>query len=97
MTNKFKEVQIKAEILNELYELVESNERRYLADYTPVGEKQSVDWRTGELMWEDEEKTIPKMEKVWDYVEKDDEEITPEDRLRIKIYQQIKTQLEKMI
>ena len=97
MANKFKEMQIKAEILNELYEVVESKERYYCSEYKPVGEKQACDWRTGELFWEDEEHTIPKMEKVWDYVPKNEEDLTEEDKLRLKACQQIKAQLEKMI
>ena len=97
MTNKFKEMQIKAEILSELYEAVESKERYFGSEYKPVGERQASNWRTGELFWEDEEQTIPKMESVWDYVPKNEEDLTEEDKLRLKLCHDIKTALEKMI
>ena len=97
MANKFKEKQILAEILNELYEEVESKERSAHTSYQPIGERQATNWKTGELVWEDEEHTIPKMEKYWDYVDKADEDLTEEDRIRIKVCQHIKSQLEKMI
>ena len=97
MANKFKEKQILAEILNDLYNEVEEAEKRARATYQPVGEKQSYDWRNNELLWEDEEKTIPKMEKDWGYVDKDEDDLTEEDKIRIKVCQYIKTQLEKMI
>ena len=97
MANKFKEKQFTAEVLNDLYEEVESKERSARTKYEPVGEKQARDWRSGELQWEDEEQTIPKMEKEWGYVDKDEDELTDEDRLKIKVCQQIKAQLEKLI
>lgn len=97
MANKFKEKQILAEILNDLYNEVEGKEKSARLSYEPVGEKQDSDWRTGELLWQDEEHTIPKMVKAWDYVEKSEEDLTEEDLIRIKVCQQIKAQLEKMI
>ena len=97
MANKFKEKQFLAEILSDLYNEVEQKEKCTRTNYVPVGEKQSKDWRSGELLWEDEEKTIPKMEKEWGYVDKDEEDLTDDDTLRIKVCQYVKTQLEKMI
>ena len=97
MTNKFKEKQFTAEILADLYDEVESKERNIRTHYQPIGEKQAFDWRNNELVWEDEEKTIPKMEKEWGYVDKDEEELTEEDKMKLKVCQQIKTQLERMI
>ncbi len=95
MANKFKEKQILAEILNELYKIVDDKENSVQNEYVPVGEEQEKDWRTGELKWEDEEQTIPKMTRKWDYVPK--EELDEEDTIRIKVCQHIKTQLEKML
>jgi hypothetical protein len=97
MTNKFKEKQILAEVLSELFETVEIKEKSVRTDYKPVGEKQGTDWRTGELQWEDEEKTIPKMVPDYANVEKTAEEFTEEDKLRLKVYAFVKAQLEKMI
>ena len=97
MTNKFKEKQAIAEILDELYRIVDEKENSAHTEYKVVGEEQAKDWRTGELQWEDEEKTIPKMTGKWDYVVKTDEELDREDLAKIKACQYIKAQLEKMI
>ena len=97
MRKAFAMSQFTAEILADLYEEVESKERNIRTHYQPIGEKQAFDWRNNELIWEDEEKTIPKMEKEWGYVDKDEEEFTEEDRMKLKVCQQIKAQLEKMI
>lgn len=97
MTNKFQEKKILAEVLNDLYEVIESKEKSVKQDYRKVGEKQATDWRTNELQWEDEEKTIPKMVPDYDYVEKTDAEFTEDDMLRLKVYQLMKTKLENMI
>lgn len=97
MANKFKEKQILAEILNDLYEEVEQKEKNVRTTYSPIGEVQDKDWRSGELLWEDEEKTIPKMTKEWGYIDKNEEDLTEDDRIKLKVCQNIKAQLEKMI
>lgn len=97
MANKFQEKQILAEVLNELYSTLEEKEKSVHRDYRVVGKKatQRRHWNTGELMWEDDEKTIPLMEDDWQYVEKED--LTEEDVLKIKVYKYVMAQLEKMI
>ena len=99
MANKFKEKQIMAEILNELYNVVDKKEEDCRQEYRKIGvtDEQAKHWKTGELLWEDAEKTIPKMVDVWDYVMKSDEEMSEDDYVRIKVCQYIKSQLEKMI
>jgi hypothetical protein len=97
MTNKFKEKQALAELLEKLYRIVDEEEDGAHKSYEIVGQEQAKDWRTGELQWEDEEHTIPKMTGKWDYVVKDDEELCPEDLAKIKACQYVKAQLEKML
>ena len=99
MTNKFQEKQILAEVLDELYRTVEAKEKAVHCEYKIVGKSdvQSKNWRTGELEWEDEEKTIPKMEDIWKDVPKNDDELTENDLLRIKVYKSVMAQLEKLI
>lgn len=97
MANKFEEKRILAEVLNELYDDVQRKEDSVHTEYKIVGEEQAKDWRTGELKWEDEEKTIPTMTNKWDTVSKADEDLTDEDKLKIKVYQYVKSQLEKML
>ena len=95
MANKFQEKKILAELLNDLYNVVEEKENETRREYKVVGEEQDKDWRTGELKWEDDEQTIPKMTAKWDYAPK--EELTEEDMIRLNMCQHIKTQLEKML
>lgn len=97
MANKFKEKQILAELLEELWANIDRKEVDAHTEYKITGktETQAKDWRTGELRWEDEEKTIPKMEDKWETVPK--ETLNEDDEIRIKMCQFIKSQLEKML
>ena len=99
MANKFKEKQYVAELLNKLYCDIEREEKDCMQEYRRVGttDVQETHWKTGELLWLDEEKTIPKMRDKWDYVQKSEEEMTEDDYAKLKACQYIKTQLEKMI
>ena len=99
MANKFKEKQYVAELLDKLYREIENEENSCRQEYCKVGvtDVQDRHWNTGELLWEDEEKTIPKMKDKWDYVMKSEEDMTPDDYAKLKACQYIKTQLEKMI
>lgn len=97
MANKFKEKKVLAELLDDLYVEIDRKEQDARTEYKVTGktEKQATDWRTGELKWEDEEKTIPKMEDKWETVPK--ENLTEDDEIRIRMCQYIKSQLEKML
>ena len=97
MANKFQEKKIMVEVLDELYSTLEAKVKSVHYEYKIVGKKdtQSRHWNTGELLWEDEEKTIPRMDDDWREVEK--EELTEEDELRLKVYKYLMVQLEKML
>ena len=97
MANKFREAQVKAEVLEELYNVVESKKKDVFYTYgvTEPNGRQAKDWRTGELLWEDDEHTIPKMEDVWGEIEK--EELSEEDLIRVEIYEGVLHMLEKML
>ena len=97
MLTKFDEKRIEAEILGELYRFVEEKENSTKREYRKVGitDEQDTHWKTGELLWEDEEKTIPKMKDVWDYVDK--EEWSEQDELYVKVCHKIKSALEKLV
>ena len=99
MANKFKEKQYVVEILDKLYKQVEAEEDDCRQEYRKIGttDEQERHWKTGELIWVDEEKTIPKMKDKWDYVMKTEEEMTPDDYAKLKACQYLKAQLEKMI
>ena len=97
MLTKFDEKRIEAEVLGDLYKQLEEKERATKRDYRKVGvyDEQDTNWKTGELLWEDEEKTIPKMKDRWDYVDK--EELTEEEELYLQVCRRIKSALEKMV
>ena len=97
MLTKFDEKRVEAEILGELYKFIEEKETGTKRDYRKIGvyDEQDKHWNTGELLWEDEEKTIPKMRDKWGYVDK--EELTEEEELYLQVCRRIKSALEKMI
>ena len=98
-TNKFKEKQYEAEILSDLYDVLVEKKKSISQDYRVVEEnyRQRTDWRTGELLWEDEEHTIPRMEDRYDYVTKLDSELDDNDRIKIKAIESIMGKLEKLL
>lgn len=98
MANKF---EIKAEemkVMGELFSKLESMEKETLEDYRPLGtQRQSTNWRTGELIWEDEEHTIPKMEDVWGTVEVSEDELEDDKKLRLQAIRACKVKFEKLV
>ena len=97
MLTKFDEKRIEAIILGELYKFIEEKEMNTKREYRIVGvyDEQDKHWKTGELLWEDEEKTIPKMRDKWEYVDK--EELTEEEELYLQVCRRVKSSLEKMV
>ena len=97
MANKFEEKRIEVEMLGRLYKTVESEIIDVQHEYKVTGKstEQAKNWRTGELLWQDDEHTVPLMADVYGSVEK--EELSEYDQLRIAVYKRILTALEKMI
>lgn len=95
--NKFEEKKIEAEILSELYEMVANRERAVHYTYGVVAkdDHQAKDWKTGELLWLDAEKTVPKMEDKWGDIPK--EELSEKDQMAIRVYTRLMAALEKML
>lgn len=100
--NKFMEMRKKFEVLERLDKELDAILRDKLYDYRRVKEtvtdEQDTSWRTGELLWEDEEKTIPKMrvDCEWDYVARPDEELTDEDKALRKAVDDVRKLLLKL-
>ena len=86
-------------ILNRMYVILEDEMKNVLYDYRVVGKEteQKKHWKTGELLWEDEEKTIPRFDNIYDYVKKNPDEITDEDKSMITIIQTIEKHLDKLL
>ena len=96
--NKFKAMQVKAEILDELYGIVKEKYKNASQDYRKTGEQEQVkDWKTGELQWEDEEKTIPVMRDVYAWVDVSEDDLSEEQLAKIWACENILESLEKML
>lgn len=97
-SNKFKERQVEAEILGELYERLEDKLKDATMRYDCVGkeEEQARSYRTDELLWEDDECTIPKYRDKYEIVPVPENELTDEDKLRIKVIKNLMTKLERI-
>ena len=85
------------ELLQVIISVLDQKEEDTKKDYLPVGEldEQDTHWRTGELLWEDEEKTIPKKKKKYDYIEKP--ELDENDLAKIEAINQIRVAIEKLV
>ena len=99
MTN-FTELKKRIEVLEKLDEQLQSLEKDAGYNYEVVKETvtddQATNWK-GELLWEDEEHTVPEMrvEREWDYVEK--AELDEDDKLTLKVVADIRKALLKMV
>ena len=96
--NKFKAMQAKAEILDGLYTDVKEKYKSAFQEYCKTGEQEQVkDWKTGELQWEDEEKTIPVMRDIYDWIDVPEDELSEEQLAKIWACENILEALEKMV
>ena len=92
--NKYKTIKALAEELDALNTHIEDRLESLRCDYTCTGEEQRTDWQ-GNLLWEDEEHTVPKMGSKFEYVPKT--EYTEEERYSIEALEKIQKYLEKML
>ena len=85
------------EVLETLMDSIETMERDTKCEWACVGKEseQSRNWKTDELEWENEEKTIPHFKNKYDYVNK--EELTEDDRAKLRAIDKVKSTLEKLI
>ena len=90
-----KEKKALLEVIEGLYKRLEEDRDYVSMDYKPIKEtdKQAVDWKTKEPKFNDD--GTPVYEWDWGYVEK--EELTDDDKAKIKAYDTIMAALEKMI
>lgn len=99
MANKFMKAAINAEILGSLYKNLEEMKKDLFMRYEKVGlsDKQATDWRTGELLWEDDAKTIPVYADKYDYVQVDEADLSDDTKLRRIVIDEIMAKLEKLL
>lgn len=95
--NNIKVKRITLEYLERLFDNLEGYENDTKMEYAVVGkeDEQATDWRTDELLWEDEDKTIPRYRDKYDYVEK--KKLSDDDKIRLEAIATIKKALEKLI
>lgn len=103
MENIFKEKEIVARELSEICEFLQNRRKDYTMTWSIIGKTEEqakkYNWKTEEyeLLWEDEDKTIPKYADEWGNVPKKDEEYTDEDRIRIETIDRVMKMLEKAL
>lgn len=86
-------------VLEKLADSLEAQKKDVLTDYRIIGkeDKQATNWKTGELLWEDDEKTIPHYADMWGYVDIPEEELTEEAKATLKAIEEVEKSLEKLI
>lgn len=96
---KIKQKQEVLRILGRLYDILESETRDAGCDYVEVGKEttQKKHWKTGELLWEDDEKTIPKYDSIYDWVKKKPEDFSDDDKTTMSAIEIIEKHLDKLL
>lgn len=90
-----------AEELAKVTEYLVADIKGLYTEYRRVGEEQKTKWNSDtdqyELVWEDEEKTIPKMCAKYDDVEIPEEEMSEDAKLKLRAYRELFEKLESLI
>jgi len=90
-----------AEELSRVTERLVDDIKGLYTEWRRVGEEQKRTWNSDtqeyELVWEDEEKTIPKMCAKYDDVEIPEEEMSEESKLRLRAYRELFEKLEALM
>lgn len=97
MAKKFTVMRKQAEVLERLEDVLNEIIRDKSMTWDVVGkeEEQATSWKTGELLWEDEEHTIPKYKNKYDYVPK--AELDEDDQITIDVCNGFLKKLDKLI
>ncbi len=99
MTNKIQMKKAMLDIIEGLYNSLDATEKEVGYSYEVVGkeDEQEKDWRTGELKWDDEEKTIPHYRNKYDYVKRDEADFDDYDRAKLEAIAEVRKALDKLI
>lgn len=102
MANKFQIKQWEVEELGRLYSTLEERYKDLAEEYRQLDEmEQRKEWnsetRDYELVWEDEEQTIPKMTHKWGYVTLTDDELSEERRVKRDLCEKLMAYIEKQL
>ena len=97
MASIFEEKKYKMEVLesldNRLLEMVDEIHH----DWVVTGQEQAKDWSTGELLWEDKEKTIPKYRDKYERVTLEDNQLSDNAKMRIDVINKVRLELVDLI
>lgn len=103
MANVYTAKKARIIVLEDLDKELDNILNNYARDYTCIKEEvtdeQAKDWRTGELLWEDEKHTIPKMkvDREYGYIDKPQKDLSDEDKAVIAAVADIRKALEKLV
>ncbi len=80
-----------------IYPELERAEKDAGCDYKKIGvsSTQRKNWKTGELMFD--ENGDPIYEEIWDYVDKDEDEVTDKDKAKLDAIEIIRNALDRLI
>lgn len=97
MAKRFTVMRKQAEVLERLEDVLNEIIRDKSLTWDVVGkeEEQARSWKTDELLWEDEEHTIPKYKNKYDYVPK--AELDEDDQITIDVCNGFLKKLDKLI
>ena len=102
MATKFETKRWQLEEFGEIYNWLEEQINGFGRDYRRLDEmEQDTRWNSElheyELLWEDEEKTVPKMVNKWGYVDIPEDELTEEAKAKREACRAVMAFLEKNI
>ena len=96
--SKFDEVRGLVDALETVIENVNNERKWQCKSYQKIGyEDEQAKDRDGNLLWEDEEQTIPKYREKWDYVDVDIETMSDKDYAKYLAFNKILETLNNMI
>lgn len=98
MNTLFMNKKIEASIICDMYDWLESRKRGLLQNYDVIGkeEEQATDWKTGELLWEDDAHTIPQYRNKYGYVDIPEDELSAESKCELEVINNLEKKLEKL-
>ena len=96
---RFAQMKLQAEVLEHLEKDLNEMIDNLITSYEVIGKEneQARDWRTGELKWEDEEKTIPYFKNVYGRVPIPADQLDEEAKVKAEICKTFIKKLDKLL
>ncbi len=89
--SKYEKLRIRATVYEDIVNAITEQEKNLHTDWRVIGKSdtQAKNWSTGELLWEDDEHTVPKYKDVYGTVELPDDELSEEAMEKRRVYLQV--------